>query len=259
MEEEYIFVYSHLDYEIGEILSKGVKKIIFQQGYNKPINNLPECIEKIIIFHNYTEPINNLPSNLKYLALNTNDYQYPLNHLPETLKYLKLGSNPCQLENLPNSLIALQINGYYNYTLENLPNKLEELKIDKLADRISMDSLPNSIKLLLINYKNKINVWPTSLEKLIIYKYNYKLDNIPNILQLHIGSEYSFDIDNVPDSIEILFIGRDYQIPINKLPQSLKILWLENQSLKNIIFKCEISDQIKIVNSCPIEYTDFFN
>jgi hypothetical protein len=160
-------------------LPKNLKKIKFGPYFNRKIlpEILPNGIEELEFGYYYNQTIPKYPSNLKIL---------------------KFGRNfSCNLINLPDDLISLEIGEKFNTKL-NLPSKLEILKFNENCEFQLLEGkleLPDSIRILELpkqyNYKLKLKLKsiPKSLELIKFSKYDEK------ILKLLDESNYQGNIE----------------------------------------------------------------
>ncbi len=226
-----------------------LKYLSLGNRFNQPVNNLPESLLYLYLYlsNGFNQPVNNLPANLTYLYMNfgINCYDWNLDNLPSNLKYLDIQDVERYNEN------NINLNKKYNKNLiENLPNSIEELIVN--AD-VSLDNLPNSIKILCLQYNStqSFDLLPNSIELLSLNSQkNFNFNNLPksiNNLTLYLCDDYNLDdikslynlkyfysyhlnawkhdfyesVDTLPDSIEHLVV---YVLKINKIPPNLKII-----------------------------------
>lgn len=220
-----------------------LKKIIFGENFDQPIDNLPKILNEIIFtqYSKFNQPINFLPNSLEILILG-NSFNNSLDNLPNSLKYLTIG-NTCSkyfnascifnqsLDNLPNSLIELTFcnESIFQKSLDNLPNTLKKITLSGYYTG-SIDNLSDSIETIMIGptwlkyndntygalfFKKKINKLPKSLKKLCIinndiYK-NYKELNFDDLKLLN--DELSKNFNN-PYSLKyyLNFCGFDIKL-----------------------------------------------
>lgn len=125
------------------------------------IENLPNSITWLK-FHTYNRQIiKNLPNNLTHLILGCNYFKtLRPNLLPNTLTHLTLefynnntyNEIDFNLDNLPNSLTFLKLDGDINISIDNLPNNLVHLELSNKYN-IPIDNLPSSLKYLVLGDK----------------------------------------------------------------------------------------------------------
>mgnify|MGYP003344947976 CR=1 FL=1 len=110
-------------------------------------------IEKLYMGHWFNHPINNLPESLIELELNFK-FDQPINNLPNNLKYLDCGVNKItNLDNLPCELKFLNCWDNNITSLDYLPTNLEIL-ICNHNPLISLNLLPSSLIELRYNCVN---------------------------------------------------------------------------------------------------------
>ena len=83
------------------------------------------------------------------------------------------------VENLPNSLVELELNQIFNLELDNLPSNLKKIIICPYGDfNKKLNNLPNSIEEIILNksYNKQIKNIPQNLKKITCLK-NYPFIN----------------------------------------------------------------------------------
>ena len=208
-------------------------EFIFNDKYNKPIEQLSTNLKTLILPRCFDNKINIQDSNIKYLICN-NIYNLPVTNLPNSLHMIKFGSEFNQLvDNLPESIKEITFGRKFNQCVDNLPSSLTYLSFDNDFNQI-VSNLPNGL----------------------IYIY-FKSNSQSNC-------KFNQSINNLPESIEeIILINEKYSKPINKLPKSLKKIKISikyaysqylSLKLDNILNKTNIKNIIKKQNlNCEIE------
>lgn len=103
----------------------------------------------------------NLPKSIIYLDLGEL-FDNPVNNLPTKLKILKLGDDfNHPVDLLPEGLIELHLGFSFNQKLDDLPQSLEILKIDKIT------CAPYSVNFTL-HFDYPVKCLPCSIKKIII-------------------------------------------------------------------------------------------
>lgn len=171
------------------------------------VNSLPDYIEHLIIGSNsICNVVDKFPSNLKKLEFNPSiNFYGNLDNLPDGIETIKFW-NDCvfvlPVNNLPSSLLKLNLGDKYNLPVDNLPEHLTHLTFGDLC------------------YENMES------------SFNQPINNLPNNLKvIALGFNFSQSIDNLPDSVQILcLLNPNYNIQINKLPRDLKEIWIYNKN-----------------------------
>ncbi|KAN0039820.1 hypothetical protein ACTA71_007057 [Dictyostelium dimigraforme] len=157
-----------------------------------------------------------------------NNLENEIVELPKTLKHLKLSSETYNNINFSNSQLK-----YLNYSFE-------------LPDMINVNTLPNTLETLLLNYRYRHqiieNVLPKSLTHL-------EFDNrsIYNI---------SFGENVLPPNLKILMLPRDYTETLRHLPNSLTILKSGGIFPKSILFQLTSLLKLDLSNCEDITHDD---
>ena len=90
------------------------------------------------------------------------------------IEYLKLNCDNVHLiENLPNSLVELELAMHFNLELNNLPSNLKKIIIcSKSQFNRELNNLSNSIEEIILNnsYNKQIKNIPQNLKKITCYK-----------------------------------------------------------------------------------------
>ena len=168
------------------------------------------------------------------MLLRTRSCILRIKKLPETLIYLSLRVPKIFRLNNLGKIKYLKLTGYGNtLILENLPNSLTHLWIDGLHIN-NFAGLPSSLiklNLLTIPMDNVIKNLPSSLESLSLHvgKYveTYKLEDLGNIKLVSLGNVEKLKIfghivkmENFPATLKTLITDRMNEIPVT-LPSSL--------------------------------------
>ncbi len=165
-----------------KILPNSLKTLeIYSCKFNKKIDSLPSNLENLVIGKIFNQPVDYLPGSLEILILGTN-FQYPLDNLPSKLKKLVLNSIHYKenLNNLPESLLHLEIREKITSVIERFPPKLECLILNihqKNYDKYSFNNLPDTIKYLTINTIKPLEKIPKDIRLIQLpHNYPYKED-----------------------------------------------------------------------------------
>lgn len=165
--------------------------------------------------------LNNLPSSLIYLNLG-NFYNEPIDFLPVGLKYLNLGSEFNQpIDNLPVDLEVLVIGNSFNQSLDNLPDSIRVIHINKIPLHYCI-------------YIQPINRLPTNLEVLILEGVmdsvilNIDFASCKKLWYLALRSLQSPELfasgREWSASLKILHLGIEFNEKIDRLPPGLDTL-----------------------------------
>lgn len=224
-----------LEYPINVKPSKypsNLKKIIFEQNFNQPIDNLPNTLIEIYFseLSKFNKSLDCLPNSLKILTLG-NNYNQPIDNLPTSLTELTLGNN-------------------YNQPLDYLPQSMTHLTIGRNWFKYFHASC---------KFNQPINNLPTSLIELIFSDesiFQKSLDNLPNSLKkIRISGYYTGSINNLTDSIETIILGPTWlkyndktyyplclKNKIYKLPKNLKNMYFINYYLNEEFVELNFND-----------------
>lgn len=133
------------------------KKVQIDDGFNMPIDFLPNGITYLNIGRSFNYPIDNLPLTLKSLTIRPYrnigyiEFNQPLDYLPHGLEYLYIG-----------------LNSYFDQELNHLPTTLKYLEINnvRIMKKIDINSFPDSIETIKIKtvYYDVINKLPENLK-----------------------------------------------------------------------------------------------
>ncbi len=192
------------------------------------IQKFPPNIKNLRL-NDYPEALDNLPKNLNYLKTSIR-MSSKLIVLPAKLQKLKLEIS-CNthtiLDNLP-KLTHLNIMFSKNFNFENLPNSLIGLEIaGQKGGKINLSNLPNLQKLIIkvkslkndfINLENLTNLKNFSLS-IDSYAKPIKFNDGIKKIYMYIEKGYPI-IEKFPDSVEKLDINFPYNF--TKLPEKLK-------------------------------------
>jgi hypothetical protein len=259
-----------LDHPINK-LPKSLEYLYVEDNFTKTINDYPENLKflrlsKNAVFNADRLPdnlvnleipkavcVDNLPNSIVYLKIRSN---VSVDNLPESVKYLSLGIDRFDnnsfnkpIDNLPFSIIKLELGNKFNQSINNLPNKLVELKIGNDFNH-PIDNLPQTLRKLELGVKfnQPINNLPIGLIELILgYNFNQPVDNLPITLKkLVLGENFNQSINNLPTNLELLVLSKNFNQSIDNLNPNLKKIQLgENfnqpintlpNSLESIIF-----------------------
>ena len=112
-----------------------------------------------------------------------------LDYLPTSLTKLSVSCN-CPVDNLPKSLLTLNLKGCFNRPIDHLPSSLTHLTMG--------------------------------------YQFKLPVDNLPSLTFLKLNSSFNHNLDNLPSSLTSLSLkGMKYSLPLDFLPPSLKYLRLQ--------------------------------
>ena len=91
---------------LNEWREKGIH-LMFEPGFNQPVENLPASLTQITFGCNFNQPVENLPASLTQITFG-GDFNQPV-------------------ENLPASLTQITFGDYFNQPVENLPASLTQI------------------------------------------------------------------------------------------------------------------------------------
>jgi len=121
------------------------------------------------------------------------------------------------LENLPNNLKILVLNGNFNQRLVNLPNNLRDLILDYKFNQ-PLENLPESLRYLCLHGA-----------------FNQSLDNFPDKLQtLMLGNAFNQKINKLPKGLRNLTLRNSFDLKLENLPYGLRYLTISNSKLENL-------------------------
>jgi hypothetical protein len=163
-------IFIHENTEIKNILEiefpKSIKKITFDQGFNKPVDNfkLLEYVEFIYFNNSFNQPLNNIKfsDNLKLLHF-TGDYTQSLHNIKVNQNILIIFSscyiNLNSINNLPNiKYLFVDDNFFRKISKISLPFTLEHIFIKRfLKDKFNLTDykIPYNCKLHFLDE----NIW----------------------------------------------------------------------------------------------------
>ena len=189
-------------------IRKKYKKIIFNNGFDEPINEIlfadhiesikfgywfnqdisdvewPKSLKKLVFTGEFNHPIDELPDTINILEL-SDGFNCPIKKLPPLLKKIVFGNNfNQQLDNIviPSSLETIIFGDSFDNSLNNIifPDDLIELHLGKSFNSVGLESLPNVQILKILNINKNILNLPITLKKLIIMPaHNKFIEKIP--------------------------------------------------------------------------------
>lgn len=221
------------------------KELIFSEGFNDYINNLPECVEKLIFGLATKKNI----SNYKFENLITKEKLFD-----DFYSISKFNNN--SINNLPNTIkwIIFPCESTFNTEIKRLPTLLELLVLGKNYSK-KLNNLPNNLKYFFYfiqNYNDNIKFIPETIEHVgIITNNNKSLENIPSNTKLlkycSLNSNSYNDvyhnnamlklIEKLPNGLEKLIITNDYYSEIKFLPNNLNKLKIIKLNKLDILSK----------------------
>ncbi len=218
-----------------------IKILRLMNGFNYPIDNLPDTIIQLEISGKFNHPINKLPTNLTHLIIDS-QMQNQITNFPTNLLHLELPRCKINVDNLPVNLIHLKVNSVDS--LDNLPEKITHLTVHA---NIPVDNLPESIRYLTLeNFNLTVNNLPRGVKKITFgsgfnksvdnlpveledldlgYNFNQLVDNLPpNLKSLRLGPRFNKKITSLPNSIEYISFDSPYPFSLDCLPNTIKII-----------------------------------
>ncbi|KYQ92943.1 hypothetical protein DLAC_05542 [Tieghemostelium lacteum] len=192
-------------------------------GFNKPLvrESFPVSLKTLKLGHNFDQLLNNgLPVTLTSLSLRYYYRELSVGCFPMNLYHLELNCNSismdklnevlpigCRsltfgypfdksLENIPNYIEYLELNGY-PHQITKLPDQLKSLKVNGYPHSFSLQILPQSLEVLVLNYTFQYSIvgskFPSSLKSLTLgakfYIGGFQLDMLPpNLIHLQLAA-----------------------------------------------------------------------
>ncbi len=273
-----------LDYPINK-LPKSLEYLFVDNNFTKTIKEYPENLKflrlsKNAVFNADRLPdklvnleipkavcVDNLPNSIVYLKI---DSDVSVDNLPESVKYLSLGTDIYDqnsfnkpIDNLPYSIIKLELGHKFNQSINNLPNKLIELKIGNDFNH-PIDNLPQTLRKLELgrNFNQPINNLPNNLESLILgFNFNHPIDNLnPNLKKIELGKNFNQRINSLPNSLESIVFDKYYTLPLDNLPVKLKHIKMNINRYEDLDNDRLPDDEpITIHYATRLKSIDFFN
>lgn len=201
--------------QITKKLPNNIKKIYFGWYFNQELINLPDELEHLKLGNHFNKNVDNLPKSLKTLEI-LGDFNHPVNNLPLGLKRIVFGEHFNQpLDCLPYGVeyIGFKMKSIFSYPLDNLPNSIIKLEIPMLYPH-TLNNLPDSIEELYVGVKTGQNYGKPS-RYVIIEDFDE-----PTIIDSQVRGLYDKTIEKIPVNIKKLFIFRGY-IYIEELQREL--------------------------------------
>ncbi len=241
-------------------LPKSLEYLYVEDNFTKTIKGYPETLKflrlsKNSVFNADRLPdnlinldipravcVDNLPNSIVYLKIGSN---VSVDNLPESVKDLSLGIDRFNnknsfnkpIDNLPFSVIKLELGNKFNQLINNLPNKLIELKIGNDFNQ-PVNNLPITLKKLVLgeNFNQSINNLPTNLELLVLSKnFNQPINNLnPNLKKIQLGENFNQPINTLPNSLESIIFAKYYILSLDSLPVKLKHIQMDINTNINI-------------------------
>ena len=190
-------------------LPKNIKVILLGDLFNKPVDNLNTGLEKLHFGEYFNNELNNLPITLRSLHLGLY-FNKPLDYLPNSLEKLSFsqGSRYCgNFDNLPNSLIYLEIPILYPNMIDNLPESIEFLLIGVKFNKKKYDFFDKFEK---INNK-KVNYYKNELINIVDNKYNKMYYFIEGCEEMLENIRFNKKINKYPNSLKRMYIYSEYE------------------------------------------------
>lgn len=170
-----------------------------------------------------------------------------LESLPKLEKLILPMNFNLPLDDLPSSLLYLEIGPVFNHSIDNFEIKLTNLNSliirNTFIINFSLKKLPQSLKKLHIIdvFDDSIDYLPDGLEELIMNSYNKEIKNLPKSLKIiNFGTKYNQPLPELPSELEEIKFGLLFNQPIDKLKELLKLKKLIMKN--NIAFNHDIDD-----------------
>lgn len=236
---------------------------IFNQEINCPLPNsllhlsfgaafglsfeIPPSLLSLKLNSPFVDSLKQLPSSLTSVTMNTIRQNFIF---PPSLKTFNSLHYLCpEITLLPPTLTHLTLSFYFNRKiLENLPDSLIFMEI-RAKDPYLLSSLPPKIEILYLwTYANPLPPLPLSLKSFVIGGFNQFIDSLPSSLSvltlgnifcqllppfplslssLSLGQNFNLPIKEFPPSLTSLVLGECYRFPLDSLPDSLLILHIK--------------------------------
>lgn len=201
-------------------LPPNLRHLRLGSSFNKPVDHLPSTLTWLKFGLNFNQSVDQLPIDLTYLEFGW-CFDQKVDRLPPNLTRLKLGFNfNHPVDNLPNNLKHLQIRSVtstacrFRQSLNNLPPSLVSLQVFSQFNS-SVDQLPVTLKKLVLfgAFNQPVDHLPPTLTHLSLKgNFNKPIDQLPSTLT-HLavnGSAFGNDCDSLPSSIEVLVLHPRY-------------------------------------------------
>ncbi len=115
--------------------TKRVKRVRCRRDFNEPIPKLPPSLTQLFFGESFNQPIV-IPPNVVHLIFGHN-FNQPLENLPNSLLYLELGNTfNHPITALPPNLLHLTFGNNFNHPLTNLPESLTYLYLGADFDQV---------------------------------------------------------------------------------------------------------------------------
>lgn len=196
--------------------------------FNSSLNNLSFLLRKMNINNcdDFNKELDNLSLNLLYLNMKSINFDKIIDNLPSKLSHISINSNN------------------FNQLLNNLPLNLNDLLLYCNSFNKKLSKLPTNITLLYC-CENELKL-SCNIFKLMYFN-KIKITNLPNtlkILQINYHNEY---LDMLPEGLEVLILSPFYEKRIDDLPSSIKEIWTSEDNSKyiNNMYK----NKIKIIKN----------
>ena len=212
-------------------LPKNITHLIFGYNFNYLLYNLPISVTHLTVGNNFNEKLKYLPNKITHLTIG-NNFNKRLDKLPDSLTHLTFPKSRAffgSLNRLPKKLTHLILPRYHN-TIDNLPHSLIYLEVGDCYNEPIDNLLPPSLSYLELGTD-----------------FNQSIDNLPKKLsQLILGSEFNQNnVNNLPNSITTFA----YYFPVNKkikLPSCLQqLIILNNHDTRPSSTMVEIPHTVK--------------
>ncbi len=247
-----------------------ITRLRLMSHFNLPIDNIPESVKYLEISSWFNQKINRLPKNLTHLEFGDtfNDIQ-KIDVFPEKLEYLKIPKYPHTLNNLPVGLKQLIVGKVKS--VSNLPNKLTHITIsanvpiDDIPESVEylnldgdfnlpVNNLPRNLKRLTLglNFNQPLGNLPDCLEELELSdSFNQPIHTLPpNLKVLKLGDSFNSKIYSCGNNLEYISFGFGYELDLDMLPASVNRI----EKHTNLFSIQHIVKKSKLFNSCvPVD------
>ncbi len=263
-----------------------ITRLRLMSHFNYPIDNIPDTIQYLEISSWFDQKINRLPTNLTHLEFgDTYEDIQRIDSFPNSLVYLKLPKYPYHLDNLPSGLQQLVVGKVKsvsnlpnkithitikaNVPIEDIPESVEYLNLDGDFN-LPVDNLPRNLKRLTLGPKFNLPLGnlPDCLEELEISdSFNQPIYTLPpNLKVLKLGNRFNSKIYSMGDKLEYISFGFAYELDLDMLPASVNRIDKQTSlySVQHVIKKNKIFNSYVPVDRFPnlrifFEYSKYQN
>eukprot|EP01112_Ceratiomyxa_fruticulosa_P013477 TRINITY_DN3791_c0_g1_i2.p1 TRINITY_DN3791_c0_g1~~TRINITY_DN3791_c0_g1_i2.p1 ORF type:complete len:469 (-),score=51.82 TRINITY_DN3791_c0_g1_i2:132-1538(-) len=182
-------------------------KIETSSEFDSPLPKIPDSVTHIYLHDRFNQRLhNNLPQSLIYLQVGR-DFNQTLNNLPSTLKHLNMEKN-----------------AYFNRRVPSFPSNITQLSFGCFFSQC-VDRLPQTLTHLSFgrNFDREVDCLPLSLTHLSFGAYfTQKVDCLPKSLtHLTFTGKFNQTINHLPPGLTHLVLSDDFNRAVDSLPSSI--------------------------------------